>query len=303
MFNNRLVCRLAVVASASFLAIGCSAKADDSADESEDAVTGVTDLTEMEAALGLTIDSKDAEGNWSRGPAKYRGGPCYAKTRGQSNGRTYEARRYTHGAAFFKKKGTAPGTSDLRPVLCVDVDVGGETIAVDDFELDTVIRYRMGALLRRDGAAGSSYLAFDNGHFRYVNQFCQGFDASNQTALASGCLGEVKFPGSQSANTSLLLLAYQYAAKTAKSIDRYSFADDPVGRYVSTENAEQGASPGVTSSVQNIHFEKVDLRFISSDGYATLAIVPKNTPTDKTDERALALCRRDPAHHFDCRGL
>src|SRR4051812_32551851 len=104
------------------MAIGCSAPPHDDAAASDDALTGVTDLAEMEAALGLWKDEKDPQtGKYQRSEAKLAAGPCYKKLNVGQPGSKIELRRYTSGAAFFVKQSSALAAGAERPVLCVDV--------------------------------------------------------------------------------------------------------------------------------------------------------------------------------------
>jgi hypothetical protein len=307
MLSNRLV--TLVLATVSVTTFGCSAN-DSSVDESADAVTGVTDLTEVEAAFGLVKDFKDAQGNWSRPPSKLENGPCFKKLRGGPDGASYEFRRYTNGAAFFKRENAGAASGPRRPVLCMDVDLavpglpGESTLEFSDLELDAAIRYRIGRPEGLEGAAGSTYSGFENGYFRYTNMFCDGhFDALGKNALESGCLSEVKFPGSNGTDASLVTLVYQYAWKNAQGTDLYSFQDDPVGRYVSTDG---------DASVQHLRFEKLDAHRIapspSSPAGPTemLAITRKGVDMGIV-QAALAVCSRTPVgdgrYSVSCAGL
>jgi hypothetical protein len=164
---------LAFAAAAALLAFGCAAPNEtdegaenEPAEEAADEVIGVTDLTAMEAQLGLKKDRRDAQGRWGRGDSRLKGGDCYKQTVARSAAK-WEFRRYANGAAFFRKLGTAPETNDFRPVTCVDVDVkeDGRTVtnALSGIVLDAVLRYKLGAGWRSDGAAGHLYLGFDRG--------------------------------------------------------------------------------------------------------------------------------------------
>jgi hypothetical protein len=275
-----LYARMFVSCALVFTAVGCAASSSESSAPSNDnAITGVTDLSEMEAALGLYGDTKDAHGAYERPEAKLVAGPCYAKLMKGPSAAEYELRRYTSGAAFFKKAGAGVASGDERPVLCVDVDVddaegdGPQTIMVSDIEIDSVLRYRLGAPTGGDGAAGTFYDDFTNGAVSYHGGYCPektGFDPLSPDAMKTFCFGEVKFPGDNGADGRLQLLVYQFASKNAAATNRYSMSADPVGRFVSMEG--DGAN-------QHIRFEHLDGHSSQNkDGtVTTIAITPKNS--------------------------
>jgi hypothetical protein len=296
MLTNRLLS--VVLVGASLATFGCSGNADSETDDSEDAVTGVTDLTELEAAFHLQKDTKDAQGNWSRGPGKLKGGPCYKKLVGSAGGANFEFRRYSEGAAFFRKGNTGAASGEKRPILCVDIDTdwgNGATLEVSELEIDAAIRYRLGRPSGSEGAAGSTYQGFQYGYFRYRNAYCNGFDPATKKGLEMECLGEVSFPGSANAAPESVLLAYQYAWKVGKGSNVYSFQDDPVGRYVSSDG-------------DHIRFEKVDAHRFVAGNKENFALTPKNSDGNVAG-RALALCSRSSAagepgtRPMTCRGL
>src|SRR5690349_20385817 len=90
---------------ASFV-LGCASRTGDVSDPEgeESSVVGVTDFSAVESELELQKDSKDAQGKWRRDDASLKNGPCYTKFITNGEGK-YELRRYTKGAAFFKKAG------------------------------------------------------------------------------------------------------------------------------------------------------------------------------------------------------
>lgn len=134
--------------------VACAANSSDPASESED-VVGLTDLTQMEQEFGLVKDQK-INGQWTRSDEKLKAGACYNPD--------LEVRRYTKGAAFFAKKGTAPGTGDKRAVMCVDFDGEERPISLYGFGLDLAVRAHLGAPLRYEGATGHVFLTFERGN-------------------------------------------------------------------------------------------------------------------------------------------
>lgn len=262
MASTRLILSALVLTGLSTI-VGCSANAsseDANAGASDDALTGINDLSEMEAALGLNKDEKNADGSWNRPQAKLENGPCYKKLVAGPNGSQYEFRRYYEGAAFFKKQGAGAQSGSDRPVLCVDVDItydGGntneyqDTIEVSDIEIDSVLRYRLGKPTGGDGAAGTFYDGFVGGYVSYHGGYCpkDGWDATDAKMLDSWCFGAIDFPGNNEANGDLQLMVYQFAYNRASASSRFSMKNDAAGRFVSMEgNFEK----------QTIHFEKVD---------------------------------------------
>ena len=74
----------------------------------------------MESALGLYKDTPDPTTHkYERTEAKLAAGPCYVKWMTGSNAGQYELRRYTTGAAFFKKA----RKGDWREILDSDEDI------------------------------------------------------------------------------------------------------------------------------------------------------------------------------------
>lgn len=286
-----LYARLFVSCALVVTAVGCAAS-EPGAASNDDAITGVTDLSEMESALGLYGDTKDTHGNYERPEAKLEAGPCYVKLMKGPDAANYELRRYTTGAAFFKKEGAGLASGAERPVLCVDVDVdasengdGAQTIMVSDIEIDSVLRYRLGAPTGGDGAAGTFYDDFQNGAVSYHGGYCpenSSFDPLAANAMSTFCFGEVKFPGDSGADGRLQLLVYEFASKKAAKTNRYSMAADPVGRFVSMQG-------DYTS--QHIRFEHLDGHSSQNkDGtVTTIAITPKNSDNDIA-AKALVTC-------------
>lgn len=165
------------------LLAGCSAESSPADEVAEEDVVGVTDLTALESALGLAKDVKTKGGAYSRKDAILKSGPCYLLTRGPNatDAKSWEFRRYTNGAAFFRKLGTAPATGDQRPVACVDLDSAeGNTLALEGFALDAALRYGLGRLEGSDGGAGHAYLTFAKGEIevRDAEHHCGFYDLS-----------------------------------------------------------------------------------------------------------------------------
>jgi hypothetical protein len=149
-------------------AAGCSAGVEDASAAGDEAITGVTDLSALEAELGLVKDVQE-HGQWSRPEAKLAAGPCYKKTIAGPNGASFEVRRYKQGAAFFAKRGSGQLTGDKRAVECVDVDVaddgdkGPNTFALSGVALDMAMRFHLGKPVSYDGGLGHIYVDFERG--------------------------------------------------------------------------------------------------------------------------------------------
>lgn len=308
MSSTRLALASLFVAGVTSLA-GCStetASSDVASGGDEQDITGVTDLSELESAFGLSKDTKDAQGNWGRHKDILTNGPCYKRTVGGPDGASYQFRRYSSGAAFFKKLGAGPQSGDERPVVCVDVDRWGiegvSTMEVDDFQVDSAIRYRLGAPTGGDGAAGSYYEGFANGHFRFSNWYCseQPFEPLNQSAFGSSCLSEVTFPGGNGVDADLVTLVYQYAHKHAVGTDRFSTLNDAAGRFVSMEGSWE------TKEV-HLHFERLDAHLTRfENGSRAIFLTPKGT--EPSINLAVAACLisasgDDGRSTYGCNGL
>ena len=299
-----LVSPVLVLASLSLVA-GCSASASDAAAADESEITGVTDLSELEAAMILEKDVKDASGNYQRSEAKLQAGPCYQKLMTGADAANVQFRRYTNGAAFFKKPGSGPSSGAERPVLCVDVDVSydgdaDDTLMVSDIEVDAVLRYRLGAPTGGDGALGTFYNEFKNGAVKYHGAFCPegGFDPLAAGALGSYCFGGADFPGGKDANGALMLLVYQYAFKTAQATDRFSAQADRVGRFVSMEGDYEN---------QHMRFEKMDGHASrSADGNVQkISLTPKNSDASIATKAVVSctLTQANETWNATCEGI
>jgi hypothetical protein len=271
-------------------AVGCSSPTSEpAAASSDDALTSVMDLSEVEGMLNLSKDSKDPSGNWYRGDDKLKAGPCYQKLIAGTGGQDYEFRRYSEGAAFFKKQGAGFASGSDRPLLCLDVDVWyddgsqkgvNETLEVSGIELDAILRYRLGRPTGGDGAAGTFYSEYQYGNVTTHGGYCPqtGFDPNSADALSLFCFGDISAPGISQGNGGLQLMIYQYAYKHAVRGNAFSMAADPVGRFIRMEG---------DWNHQVIHFEKLDgIADVKDDGHQTLSIVRK-------DGLVLASCTRD----------
>ncbi|MFO0735207.1 MAG: hypothetical protein U0270_04980 [Labilithrix sp.] len=305
------------------LLIGCSASPAPAESSSED-VVGVTDLTEMESALGLKPGPRD--------PAKLQAGQCYQRTIGSIYGGLFEFRAYVNGAAFFPKRGTAPGTGDQRAVTCVDVDAENRPMALGGVALDVALRYRLGAPKANLFGTGHSYALFQNGMAEtgYGDQFCGhgparfgGFaNAINPAFVTSDhdeCLAsfgrdmtedgidrpafdseryfyELELNNSRDhVSGELASLVYRYAQKSAVGVDAFTVANDPVGRLV-------------TEDGPHLRFEHLDAHDVRAYGTQLIAITPKLSDGDIIG-RAVAMCTRrvndrgEATSDFSCRGL
>jgi hypothetical protein len=309
MTSTRFLVSFALVVGSMTAAVGCASPSHEEAAGSGEAITGVTDLSEMESALGLFRDTPDPTTHkYERTEAKLAAGPCYVKWMTGANAGQYELRRYTTGAAFFKKAGPGLAAGDERPVLCVDVDVdNGDnkgttyTTAVSDIEIDAVLRYRLGAPTGGDGAAGTFYDDFQNGTVSTHGGYCpqSGFDPLAKDAMSTFCFGHVEFPGGKEMSGELQLLVYQYAYKNNKATNRYSFAADPVGRFISMEG---------DYSNQHVRFEHVDGHMTSNadDSVRTITITPKGSDASIA-KSAIATCTisntQDERYNVTCSGI
>lgn len=288
-------------------AVGCAATpASEPAAASDDALTGVMDLSEMESMLGLYKDEKDQNGAWYRSEEKLKSGPCYQKLIAGPSGADYQFRRYTTGAAFFKKAGAGFASGDDRPIFCVDVDTWYDdgtqegfydTLSISDIEIDAVLRYRLGAPTGGDGAAGTFYDEFQYGDVTTHGAYCPetGFDPLTPEALSSYCFGSISAPGISSANGGLQVMVYQYAYEHALTSDRFSMAADPIGRFISMEG---------TWEDQTIHFEKADARAtVDPNNVQTLTLATKSGDVFAKCTRTPVSTNEDDFFKVQCSGL
>jgi len=158
---------------------GCAADTDATyAGESE--IVGVTDLSRLESAWGLKKDSQ-INGAWQRSDEKLKAGYCYQEKIGAfaKEPQNWEFRRYTTGAAFFRKANTGAASGDKRPIACIDIDssFSDYTMGIDGFMLDAALRYNLGKPFGSEGAAGHLYVSFgENGdkavEIRDADHFC-----------------------------------------------------------------------------------------------------------------------------------
>lgn len=268
--------------------MACAAASSTSEPAANDSdLTGVTDLTDMEAALGLQKDWQQADGTWYRGNDKLEAGACYKKLIAGPDGASYQFRRYSTGASFFKKLDAGAESGDERPVLCVDIDIERwegsksyrETMALNDFEIDSVIRYRLGTPKGSDGAAGSIYNTFEGGAVHYINATCYGegstftFDPTSEGEISRSCLAGAMFPGSNGeVGGAGLLTVYQYARLKAHETNRFSYDADAVGRFIRVKG--QWDSPD-----QVVEYEHMDLHIVRDGSDTTrFRLTPHGAP-------------------------
>jgi hypothetical protein len=289
--------------------VACAASpSTDEAESNDSDLTGVTDLSEMESALGLWKDHKLPNGQWSRSDAKLEAGACYKKLIGGPDGASYQLRRYSNGASFFKKLGAGAASGDERPILCVDIDYarwnGTTTVAattsLDDFEIDSVVRYRLGAPEGSDGAAGSMYNLFIGGGIHYSNFWCYGdgptfqFDPTSEAEVGRRCLSGMTFPGSGGEiDGAALLTVYRFARLKSVEDNKFSYASDHVGRFIKVTGTWD-------TPEQVIAFENADLHIVrSSETETKYQLTPHNAPaaqwfyecaTHQTGETTLTSC-------------
>jgi hypothetical protein len=269
-------------------AVGCSSPTSEpAAASSDDALTSVFDLSELEQTLNLSKDSKDPTGKWYRGDDKLKAGPCYQKLIAGTGGQDYEFRRYSEGAAFFKKQGAGFASGSDRPILCLDIDAWyddgsekgvNETLEVSGIELDAVLRYRLGRPTGGDGAAGTFYSEYQYGDVTTHGGYCsEGFDAAKPEGLSSFCFGRIQAPGMNQGDGGLQVLVYQYANNHAVSSNRYSMSSDPVGRFVRMEGDYEN---------QILHFENPSgdiLTLLSKNGTVLAKCDRTSVSTNEND--------------------
>jgi hypothetical protein len=152
---------------ASLATFACAAPADETTQGGSDAVTGVTDLSALEAELGFVKDTQSAAGAWSRPDAKLTAGSCYKSTIGSADGASYEFRRYTKGAAFFTKLGATAESGNKRPIACVDVDADYDdngkpiVLSLNGLSLDLTMRLHLGKPTGWDAGLGHLYVDYE----------------------------------------------------------------------------------------------------------------------------------------------
>lgn len=141
---------------------GCAAEpAKDAASSSED-VVGVTDLGELEAAVGL----EPGDGGTDE---MLHAGACYRALVARSSEVEYEFRRYGNGASYFAKEGSGVNSGAHRPVVCVDRFEGRlPAHSLSGVVLDAILRYDLGRLQRietlgTDGGRARSLWSFERG--------------------------------------------------------------------------------------------------------------------------------------------
>jgi len=173
-----------------FGAVGCAGEDESFGPADESDVVGVTDIGRLEAAFKLTKDVQK-NGKWTRSDAALKAGGCYEQHLGPGakEPQNWQFRRYTDGAAFFRKPNTGAASGDKRPIACVDIDdrdLGG--VSLDGIVLDAALRYKMGAPIGSEGAAGHAYVSFEEGavEIRDAAHFCGLFVSEGESGPEPG---------------------------------------------------------------------------------------------------------------------
>lgn len=168
---------------------GCAADSEDFDQLAESDVVGVTDIARLETVFKLTKDVQK-NGKWARSDAELKAGGCYQEHLGPGakEPQNWQFRRYTDGAAFFRKANTGAASGDKRPITCVDIDGrDADAVSLSGIVLDAALRYKMGAPQGIENGPGS-YVAFDNGGVGVVDasNFCtRGLDGVSEKEAGS----------------------------------------------------------------------------------------------------------------------
>jgi len=158
--------QMSALAIASLLAMveGCAVEPGAEEASAESDIVGVTDLTKLESAFHLKKDA-EVNGKWARSEETLKAGGCYTAKlgKGAKDPANWQFRRYTNGAAFFRKANSGANSGDKRPIACVDIEVEGQSVMLDGFALDSALRFHVGAPLGYDDGPARTYLQFENG--------------------------------------------------------------------------------------------------------------------------------------------
>jgi hypothetical protein len=324
----RTALRLSLLSAASLVLVACAGTTSPEEAVGDDDVVGIQDLTAVEKELRLVKDTKDAAGQRKRSEAQLEAGPCYKATKGGANPGSYEFRRYVQGAAFFRKEGSAPGTGEDRPVVCLDLDGVRDaegrlfTAKVGRFELDAMVRYHLGRELRVGGADDSSHpevamsFNFDRGIFRVAGAGLRpGETDTLDTPVFRGrklveLVVDPSEEGGALVTAPLARLVYAFAWNSAKEADLFTLTDDPVGKFVTT-NFEGAGEAKVTEHAQYEHLDAYRITALPRAGLPgseKLFIAPK-LAEGHLEDRAVVSCTRAidrsgaALTRFECTGL
>jgi hypothetical protein len=285
---------------------GCAGQSD-STEESADAIVGVEDLSLVEQAFHLEADRPNAQGHFLRTDNVLRAGACYSKTKGSASGDDWRVRRYTKGAIFFRKPGAAP-EGDGRPITCLDLDMPGEganyTLSLGRFELDTVLRYRLGAPV----SSVTANFAFEHGRipFDFIKPVTDTASSINRPIFYDREFQSVKRPGAAEKGVSaeIVAMVHQFAWRTGKANYYFAVAMDPVGNFLSSDiDLEFG--------LEHARYEHLDahrFRDLGSNANEHIYISPKFSDLNFRD-RVVAHCWRalgpagTPIGTFKCDGM
>jgi hypothetical protein len=297
---------------------GCAVEAPSDADAvGEEDITGLRELSSVEQQLSLTRDERTGR-EYDRSDAQLKAGPCYQKTIGTKSGDAYEFRRYTDGAAFFRRRGTEPGTGDERPVACIDLDAGvdsnGPTVEIGRFELDMIMRYRLGRERTTETREFWTLTRLDRGTLELFTSAGRGGDTLSTPRVRGDILAKLQLGADRTLSGTLARVVYEYAWKSAKAADRFIVSDDPVGEFDSIAYEDSAEGPRITHA----RFLRLDAHEIVTKATATapaiesLYITPKLSD-DAVEMRAIVQCSRpiDPhdtmvgpaTNDFYCEGL
>lgn len=234
------------------------------AEASEDSIVGITNLAEIEGALGLEAGAGDV--------AKLHGGECYKTFIDDGNPDTwtmneYEFRRYKNGAAFFAKKGSGYNSGDFRPVVCVDfVATNGSTASLSGAALDAAIRYNLGKIKSRTGDLKYAVIDFERGSMKFLQG--QPLDEQRkaiqkrpgelpvdevitaqgrlENVQIRGLLTDVMFAGPEVHDHDLpgvaANVAFRFAWRKAEDTGVFTIAQDSLGKLRSSAGGEANAA-------------------------------------------------------------
>jgi hypothetical protein len=232
-------------------ASGCAAPASDDTSGSGDAITGVTDLTALEAELGLVKDVQAATGAWSRPDTKLKAGSCYKSTVGGAHGSRYEFRRYTTGAAFFTKLGATSLSGDERPVACVDLDVADAkdqptVLSLTGISLDLAMRYHLGKVTGWDAGLGHLYNDFERATVEVG-------DASHYCGIWAG-LGP-KSPGGDAFAQAITTCKQQAGSEDTCDAQAMDACEKATVKDILADTIDRPAFPSIDDSPSNYFYD------------------------------------------------
>jgi len=273
---------------------------------SADEVVGIEDFGAVEKSFGLERDVANEAGHYKRRDGVLEAGPCYKRTKGGPDAATWKMRRYTRGAAFFRKLEADAG-QDGRPIFCLDVDIssdaGRTTQSFGRFELDTVLRYQLG----KPQPAAANGFGFEKG---VITTRANRPETDAPNSIESPNFHDREFASltrtdERALKSQLVTFVHRFAWLTAKSNDYYALAVDPVGKLESVE-----AQGGITHA----RYQRLDVHWFREPGgpgalaAEHLYLTPKQSDAD-LEKTAIAHCSRkldglgSPTGDFSCQGL